>query len=202
MPCYDAHLRLAGYESTNVLYSAIDVASAAVSSGLSEGSVVELQLELIRNAEIPIDEPNKRWSAYREMGLLAWRAVEALLQFLQENKTKRIDDISAWAVAAVEEWVALTGFYAPMNMNASYRLHEVAGLQQDCIELMWRAPNPDPEAWFENSPMVVAEKNKQKYDIEVLRRHPEPSSLLFDALRRSSREQGIQPILRGFVLQS
>ncbi len=55
------------------------------------------------------------------------------------------------------------------------------------------------EEWIWQSPLMVAELEKQRQDLEQLRAHPELDPEFLDQLRRSSSVLGIQPFRRGLV---
>lgn len=58
---------------------------------------------------------------------------------------------------------------------------------------------PEFDTWIKNSPLMVAELEKQQQDIQVLQRSSTLTEKILDDLRTSSRTVGIHPIRRGLI---
>jgi hypothetical protein len=196
VPIYQAHFELFGLEPQLDLVPVIwRVANAIGSKTDIDDQQLDLDLAMLRASGIT-ESPS---SPYRQTAREALGAVEWLLRFFRECDPLLIEQISKWALAAVEEWAAITSWYAPRRNLTARELHELGKMDPFHAELVWDIPYTNSTAWLEQHPMVVAERNKQAYDFELVRRNPDLSVALIDLMRRSSQAQGVQPRLRGLL---
>jgi uncharacterized protein len=114
--------------------------------------------------------------------VLAIDAVQALIEALQlyvEARPSTLITISETAIGTIDQYLGVVGDPRP---------GESSSVSDELIR------------WISNSPLLLAEIQKQNDDIAALSSHPNLDRGFIERLRHTSNQTGVQPFLRGLTI--
>jgi hypothetical protein len=141
------------------------------------------------------DEDSK--SMFTAMAQEGTGAIEYAIRFARDpEKIDIVVQIAVWGQEAIIDWIENTMVYDFSEKNALVREYS-----EHCREPQYDEGIISPEHlnWLDQHPLLSAERQKQRFDLQMLQRPPALTTELIECLRQSSNCKGVQPFLRGII---
>jgi len=176
IPNYHAFVLMEHWGDSHSMQAALDIVWAFLEGGNLEEVHVR---QLIQSCKSAAPHSDDFGSVFVGPAINAYAALAHTLEYCLDKDTKHLASIIDLAIDTIDEYLNTVNF-------------PKIGLFADDDSAF--------DEWIEQAPLMIAELEKQRQDLEALETLPELAPSFLANLRQSSSVVGIHPIKRGLVV--